>query len=423
MRILVIGSGGREHAMVWKLAQSPRTKGIFCAPGNAGIGQIAECVPIAVDDLAGLVAFVKRQKIDLTMVGPELPLSRGLVDSFQRNNLRIVGPTQAAAQMEASKVFAKEFMLRHRIPTASAKAFLQPEAAKEYLRTRGVPIVVKADGLASGKGVVVARTEAEAISAIDDIMGRKLYGDAGRRILLEDCLTGAEVSLLVCSDGMTTIPMPAAQDHKRIFDGDRGPNTGGMGAYSPAPVMDAGLQDRVMNEIVFPTLSALKREARPYSGILYVGLMLTDQGPQVLEFNCRFGDPETQAILPLLATDLVDLLEAIADGTLAGAKVEWDPRSACCVVLAAPGYPEHPETGGVIEGLKAASEETGVVVFHAGTATNDDGVVTSGGRVLGVTGVGNDLAEARRRAYSAVNAIRFPGMQYRKDIALAALSK
>ena len=421
MKILVVGGGGREHAIVWKLAQSARVTALYCAPGNAGIGRQAQLVPIRIEEVGGLLAFARENGIDLTVVGPELPLARGIVDTFRRAGLRIVGPSQAAAQLETSKVYAKEFMLRYKIPTAAARIFYEPDAAYAYLQKQSLPLVIKADGLASGKGVVVAHTESEAAGAIDAFMRRRIFGEAGRRVLVEECLTGPEVSLLIATDGRTVRALAPSQDHKRIFDGDRGPNTGGMGAFCPAEVLTDALRDQVLKEIVHPTLSGLHRESRPYSGILYFGLMLTPAGPKVLEYNARLGDPETQSILPRLTTDLAELFEALAEQRLSDLTLGWDPQVGVCVVLAAGGYPEEPRVGQVIHGLDEAAAVSGITLFHAGTARRGTDVVTAGGRVLGVTALGRDLAEARARAYQAVDRIRFDGMQYRKDIGLAAI--
>lgn len=421
MKILVIGSGGREHALVWKLAQSPRVETLYCAPGNPGMSRLARCVPIKTDDLDELLEFAKRKVIDLTMVGPELPLTMGIVDRFKEAGLRIIGPSRGAAELEASKAFSKSFMERHHIPTAHARTFDEPESAIRYIKEHGAPIVVKVDGLAAGKGVIMAQDETEAIQAVDLILRRKKFGEAGNRVLLEDLLQGEEATFLVFTDGKTVIPMVTSQDHKRIYDQDQGPNTGGMGAYSPAPVLTEALQLQVLREIVRPTVDGLAREGRPFQGILYVGLMLTRNGPKVLEYNARFGDPETQVILTRLETDLVDIFEALESGRLDQIEVRWSPKVSVCVVLTAKGYPATYETGRPIAGIDQAESKEGVVVFHAGTFLRDGELVTAGGRVLGVTATGNDFQQARDRAYEAVSRIRFEGMHCRMDIALKGL--
>jgi phosphoribosylamine--glycine ligase len=421
MKILVIGSGGREHALVWKLAMSPRVDTIYCAPGSPGMTRNARCVPIKADDLDGLLELAKRKAIDLTVVGPELPLTMGIVDRFRDAGLRIVGPSKSAAEIEASKAFSKSFMERHQIPTANARIFDEPEPAIRYIKEHGAPIVVKVDGLAAGKGVIMAQDETEAIQAVDLILRRKKFGEAGNHLLLEDTLEGEEATFLVFTDGKTLIPMVTSQDHKRVFDQDLGPNTGGMGAYSPAPVLTEALQKQVLREIVRPTIDGLAREGRPFQGILYVGLMLTPDGPKVLEYNARFGDPETQVILTRLETDLVEIFEALASGALDRVQVRWSPKVSVCVVLTAKGYPATYETGRPITGIDQAEAGEGVVVFHAGTFLRDGELVTAGGRVLGVTAVGADFRQARERAYEAVSRIRFEGMHCRMDIGLKGL--
>jgi phosphoribosylamine---glycine ligase len=421
MKVLVIGSGGREHALVWKLAQSPRIQKIYSAPGNPGIAKHAECVSIASDHISSLLAFAIEKRVDLTVVGPELPLTLGLVDAFKEKGIKAVGPTQAAARIESSKVFAKDFMKRYRIPTASANVFHKSEAAIEYLKKHGMPMVVKADGLAAGKGVTVCYEEIEAIKAVEAAMCRKVFGEAGSRIILEDCLAGHEVTLLVFTDGKTIVPMVTSQDHKRIYDNDRGPNTGGMGAYSPAAVLTETLKRQILHDIVNPAVAGLAAEGCPFQGVLYVGLMLTPDGPKVLEFNARFGDPEAQVVLPRLRTDLVDILEAIVQGRLNRLRVQWDTDSVVCVVVASKGYPATSQSGIPITGISDAEAIDGVVVFHAGTVLEEGQVVTGGGRVLGVTGRGSNLLSAREKTYQAVERIRFDGMQYRRDIAIKAL--
>jgi phosphoribosylamine--glycine ligase len=421
MKILVIGSGGREHALVWKLAQSPRVETLYCAPGNPGIARHARCVPIKAEDLNRLLDFAKSKTIDLTVVGPEGPLTMGIADRFREAGLRIVGPSKGAAEIEFSKVFSKSFMQRHHIPTAHARIFHEPEPAIQYAKDHGAPLVVKVDGLAAGKGVILAQDEGEAIQAIDLIMRRKSFGEAGNQILLEDRLEGEEASFLVFTDGKTIVPMVTSQDHKRIFDQDQGPNTGGMGAYSPAPVLSEALQEQVLREIVRPTIEGLAREGRPFQGILYTGLMLTQNGPQVLEYNARFGDPETQVILTRLESDLAEIFEALTVETLDRIQVRWSPNVSVCVVLTAKGYPATYETGQPIRGIEQAEAKNSVVVFHAGTVLRDGELVTAGGRVLGVTASGRDFQQARDLAYEAISQIRFEGMHCRMDIGLRGL--
>jgi phosphoribosylamine--glycine ligase len=421
MKILVIGSGGREHALVWKLAQSPRVEAIFCAPGNPGMAPLARCVPIQADDIDGLLEYATRKAIDLTVVGPEQPLTLGIADRFREAGLRIVGPSKSAAEIEGSKAFSKLFMERHHIPTARARIFDDPEPAIRYIKEHGAPIVVKVDGLAAGKGVIMAQDESEAMQAIDLILRRKKFGEAGRQILLEELLQGEEATFLVFTDGKTIVPMVTSQDHKRVFDQDQGPNTGGMGAYSPALVLTEALQQRVIREIVRPTIAGLAGEGRPYQGILYIGLMITPDGPKVLEYNARFGDPETQVILTRLDTDLVDIFDAVADGRLDQIEARWSEKVSVCVVLTAKGYPAAYESGRPISGIDRAESKDGVVVFHAGTFLHDGELVTSGGRVLGVTAVGDDFQQARERAYEAVSRIWFEGMHCRMDIGLKGL--
>ena len=423
MRILVIGGGGREHALVWKLAQSKGVSAIFCAPGNPGMAPLAQCVNLGVEDHEALAAFAKENDIGLTVVGPEGPLVAGIVDFFAAKGLRAFGPSQAAARLEGSKQFAKEIMAKYGIPTADFAVFTDAEAAKEYVRKNGAPIVVKADGLAAGKGVVVAMSEAEAIAAIDDMLCQGRFGSAGNRVVLEEFMQGEEASLLAFADGETVVPMVAAQDHKRIFDGDQGPNTGGMGAYAPAPVATESILKQTLETVLQPMVKAMAAEGCPYKGVLYAGLMITDKGPRVVEFNARFGDPETQVVLPLLESDLVEIMLACIDGTLAKTEVKWKQSSTVCVVMAAGGYPESYRKGDVIRGLAEAAE-AGTVVFHAGTGLSADGeIVTAGGRVLGVTASGADIAGAVAAAYKGVACISFEGVQYRKDIAYRALAR
>ena len=421
MRILVIGGGGREHALVWKLAQSPKVEKIYVAPGNPGMLNLAECINLPASDFESVAAFAMEKKIDLTVVGPEGPLVAGIVDVFKAHGLAIFGPTAAAAAIEGSKSFSKELMHKYNIPTAFFKICSDSTAAKAYIKEKGAPIVIKADGLAAGKGVVVAMTEAEALTAIDDIMGSHKFGEAGAQVVIEEFMDGEEASLLAFTDGDMIVPMLAAQDHKRINDGDEGPNTGGMGAYAPAPVLTAELKQKCLDTILKPTIAALKAEGRKYSGCLYAGLMIKGSDIKVVEFNARFGDPETQVVLPLLSSDLVEIMLACANGTLNETMVKWSDKSAVCVVMASGGYPASYPQGLVISGLDAANAVDDVVVFHAGTKEKSGQVVTAGGRVLGVTAVGNSIAQAKDEAYEAVNKIYFANVHYRKDIAWRAL--
>ncbi len=424
MKALVVGKGGREHALVWKLAQSPRAERVFCAPGNAGTAEEGVNVPIDPLDFDRLVSFVRKERIDLTVVGPEEPLARGIVDHFQKAGLRIFGPTREAARLESSKVFAKELMHHADVPTAEFRIFDHPEYARRYIETRDNPLVVKADGLAAGKGVVVCSTNEEALAAIERIMVREEFGlAAGRQVVVEKRLEGEELSILALVSGRTIVPLQPTQDHKSAFDDDKGPNTGGMGAYCPAPLGTPELLDSIDREVLVPTVHAMKRRRTPFRGVLYAGIMATNQGPRVLEFNCRFGDPEIQPLLMRLRTDLLDLIEAVVDerlDTFEG-KLEWDPRPAVCVVMASGGYPGNYDKGRVISGLAEAAKLSDVKVFHAGTRRDGDRILTDGGRVLAVTALGDTLADAKRRAYEAVAYIRFPGAFYRRDIADKAL--
>lgn len=424
MKVLVIGKGGREHALVWKLAQSPRAERVYCAPGNAGTAEDGVNVPIDPLEFDRLVAFVRKEKIELTIVGPEEPLARGIVDHFQKAGLRIFGPIREAAQLESSKVFAKGLMRHADVPTAEFRIFDHPEYARRYIETRDYPLVVKADGLAAGKGVVVCSTNEEALAAIERIMVREEFGRAaGRQVVVEKRMEGDELSILALVSGRTIVPLRPTQDHKAAFDGDTGPNTGGMGAYCPAPLGTPELLDTIDREVLVPTVHAMKRRRQPFRGVLYAGIMTTNQGPRVLEFNCRFGDPEIQPLLMRLRTDLLDLLEAVVDerlDTFEG-KLEWDPRPAVCVVLASGGYPDHYEKGFPIRGLAEAAKLPDVKVFHAGTRRDGDRILTDGGRVLNVTALGDTLADAKRRAYEAVSCIQFRGAFYRRDIADKAL--
>jgi phosphoribosylamine--glycine ligase len=422
MKLLVIGSGGREHAMAWKLAQSPRVQKVFVAPGNGGTATENGLENVAITAIPELLAFAKKEGIHLTVVGPEAPLAAGVVDTFAEAGLRIFGPRQAAAQLEASKDFAKAFMLRHGIPTARYATFTAASAAKAYVDKHGAPIVIKADGLAAGKGVVVAATRGEAHAAIDAMLGEKKLGAAGERLVIEEFLEGEEASFIVMSDGVNVLPLATSQDHKRLRDGDQGPNTGGMGAYSPAPIVTPKLHARVMREIILPAIEGMTRDGMPYVGFLYAGLMIDSSGtPKTLEFNCRLGDPETQPIIVRLKSDLYELIDRALTGTLDRVRADWDRRSALGVVLAAHNYPDEPRKGDKIEGLPKPSDDCRV--FHAGTRKDGKAIVTNGGRVLCVTALGDSVKMARTRAYEAVDQIRFACMQYRKDIGHRALKR
>ncbi len=426
MKILVIGKGGREHALVWKLAQSPRAERVFCAPGNAGTALDGVNVPIEATEFDKLVRFAKKEQIGLTVIGPEEPLALGIVDRFQKEGLKVFGPTRAAAQLEASKVFAKNLMRHADVATAEYKVFDHPDRARHFIETRENPLVIKADGLAAGKGVIVCSTKQDALAAVERVMVREEFGrEAGRQIIIEKRLEGEELSILALVSGRTIIPLPTTQDHKAALDGDKGPNTGGMGAYCPAPIGTPELLEAVDRDVLVPTVHAMKRRRTPFRGVLYAGLMITNQGPRVLEYNCRFGDPETQPLLMRLKTDLLDLLEATVDERLDEfeGKLEWDARPTVCVVLASKGYPGAYEKGLRIDGLGEAGKVPNVKVFHAGTRLDGDRVLTDGGRVLGVTALGDTLADAKRSAYEAVDRIYFPGMFCRRDIADKALSR
>ncbi|HEY4708242.1 MAG TPA: phosphoribosylamine--glycine ligase [Thermodesulfobacteriota bacterium] len=421
MKVLLVGSGGREHALAWKLSQSPLVDKLFIAPGNPGTAMHGENVAIPAEDIEGLKEFALREKIDLAVIGPELPLTLGITDAFNAAGLRVFGPTRAAAELEGSKAFSKELMLRYKVPTAFYKRFDEPGAARSYIETHKPPFVVKADGLAAGKGVIICQTAQEAIEAVDLIMTEKAFGSAGKRIIIEEFLTGEEASFLAITDGETVEPLAPAQDHKAIFDDDKGPNTGGMGAYSPAPVVTPALQKEIMATVMLPVVNAMKAEGRLYKGVLYAGLMMTKNGPRVLEFNCRFGDPETQPILMRMESDIVPILIAASDGTLHEKKIKWRQEAAVCVVMAAKGYPGDYLKGSEIKGLEEASRLRDTMVFHAGTALKDNKVVTSGGRVLGVTALGPTIKEAIENAYAAVERISWEGAQYRRDIGKKAL--
>lgn len=426
MKVLIIGGGGREHALAWKVAQSDRVTEVFVAPGNAGTAREAGMTNVAIDadDLAGLEDFARRTAVDLTIVGPEAPLVAGVVDRFQASGLTIFGPTRAAAQLEGSKSFTKDFLARHAIPTAEYRTFTAVAPALDYLAEKGAPIVIKADGLAAGKGVIVAMTQAEAESAVRDMLEANAFGDAGARVVIEEFLEGEEASFIVMVDGKHVLPMATSQDHKRALDGDAGPNTGGMGAYSPAPVVTDAVYQRIMDEVILPTVRGMADEGHAYTGFLYAGLMIDATGrPRVIEYNCRFGDPETQPIMQRLNSDLAALCLAGAEGRLADARCDWDPRPAVGVVMAAGGYPGSYRKGEVIEGLEGLDSDE-LKVFHAGTAQDDQGrVVTSGGRVLCVSALGDSVSTARDKAYQGIAAIHWPEVQYRRDIAHRAIAR
>lgn len=421
MKVLVIGGGGREHAIAWKLAQSHKVDKIYCAPGNGGTAELGLNVDIAVDDFAALAQYVKDEGIDLTIVGPEDPLLLGIVDFFEVRGIPVFGPSSLAAKIEGSKSFAKNIMKKYNIPTAGYESFIDYESALAYVREQGAPIVIKADGLAAGKGVIVAQALEEAEQALYDIMQAGSFGQAGSRVVVEEFMRGEELTLLAFVDGETVKPMITAQDHKAVFDGDKGPNTGGMGTYAPVPHMSDELVDSVVETIVKPMAKAMVAEGIPFKGILYTGLMITSEGPKVVEFNARFGDPETQVVLPLLETDLVDICLATIKGELASLDVKWSNKSALCVVMAAPGYPAEYPKGAVIHGLPVPTSDK--IVFHAGTKLTVDGIVTNGGRVLGVTGISDTLEQAQQTAYDQVRSISFEGAHYRNDIGDKALRK
>jgi phosphoribosylamine--glycine ligase len=426
MKVLIIGSGGREHVLTWTIKQSPKVTKIYCAPGNGGMADIAECVEIKAEDIPGLLKFAEEKAIDLTVVGPEAPLAAGIVDEFEKAGLKVFGPNKAAAQLEGSKVFAKEFMKRHGIPTAGFQVFDNKEAAAKFLdalKKDDFPVVIKAEGLAAGKGVLICRNIEEAGVAVAQIMAEKVFKSAGDRIVIEEFLEGEEASILAISDGKNFVMLDSSQDHKRIFDNDEGPNTGGMGAYSPAPVVTPELFQTIAQQVIKPTIDGMRKDGTPFKGVLYAGLMLTADGPKVLEYNVRFGDPEAQAVLPRLKTDLLDVMLAACDGKLAGTVLEWDPRSCVCVVMASGGYPGDYEKGKEIFGLDAVKERKDAVVFHAGTQLEGGKIVTSGGRVLGVTSLGATIEEAIRKAYQAVAKIKFEKCFYRRDIGHRAWKK
>jgi phosphoribosylamine--glycine ligase len=423
MDILVVGAGGREHAICWSLAKSRHNPKLFCAPGNAGIASLAELVDIMSDDIAGLVNWAKTYNPGLVIIGPETPLAMGLADELLKEGFLVFGPTKDGAQMEASKDFTKQILLSSLIPTAKAVTFTDSFKAQEYLKKQKIPIVVKADGLAAGKGVTVCETLAQAQLAVEEAMDKKVFGEAGSKVVIEEFLEGEEASILAFVDGETIVPMVSAQDHKRVFDGDKGPNTGGMGAYSPAPVVTDEMNKWILEKILKPTVKALRSRGIIYKGVLYAGLMITAEGPKVIEYNCRFGDPETQVVLPRLKTDFVEVCLAVAKGQLSKIKIEWDDRPTACVVMAAHGYPGSYPKGKVIEGLEIAAQYPDTYVFHAGTAEENGKIVSNGGRVLCVTGIGDTIEKAIETAYQGVRAIKMDGVHYRKDIGWRALNR
>lgn len=416
MKVLVVGGGGREHAIIWKLSQSPRISQLYCAPGNGGISKLAACVPIKATDIEGIVNYSKENKIDFVMVAPDDPLVAGMVDALKEAGIRAFGPEKAAAVIEGSKSFSKDLMKKYNIPTAQYRVFDSCDAALDYLDTEKAPIVVKADGLALGKGVIIAQTIDEARNAVKDIMTGKVFGEAGNRVVIEECISGPEVSILAFTDGKTVVPMVSSQDHKRIFDNDGGPNTGGMGTFSPSRIYTDELADQCMKEIFIPTIEAMNREGRTFRGILYFGLMITQDGPKVIEYNARFGDPETQVVLPRLKTDLLEIFEAIIDEKLSDIKIEWYDNAAVCVIAASGGYPGKYAAGIEINGIEAAEADENITIFHAGTTCRDGKFFTAGGRVLGVTAVEENMEKAIGKAYAGIEKISFEGIHYRKDI-------
>ncbi len=423
MKILVIGGGGREHALVWKIAQSPLVTKLYCAPGNPGTAALAENLPLAVDQLDKLLAFAYENKIDLTVVGPEQPLSLGIVDLFESHGLKVFGPSQKAAFIEGSKAFSKDLMQKYHVPTAAYGVFTDQAEAEAFINSTGAPIVVKADGLAAGKGVIIAQTCGEAVEAVRDMLSGNAFGSAGSRVVIEEFLTGEEASFLVITDGKNVIPLASAQDHKAVFDGDLGPNTGGMGAYSPAPVVTADIHEKAMRQVIRPTLDGMAAEGRTYRGVLYAGLMVKDGEVKTLEFNARFGDPECQPLLMRMKSDIVPVLLAVANGDLGDTAIEWHDKAAVCVVMASEGYPGDYRKGDAISGLDQAAELEELYVFHAGTAQKDGACVTNGGRVLGVTALGATVRDAISTAYQGVSRISWPGVQYRSDIGKKALER
>jgi len=423
MKVLIIGSGGREHALAWKIKKSKKLKKLYCAPGNGGTHAIATNVPIKADDLDALSKFCTDEKIDLTIVGPEVPLALGIVDLFQSKGLRVFGPTKEAARLESSKIFTKELCEKKNIPTAWFKTFTDAEKAKGFVRSKGAPIVIKADGLAAGKGVIIANSEKEAFNAIDNILLKKAFGSSGDKIVVEECLEGEEASIIVISDGENIAPLASSQDHKRIFDDDKGPNTGGMGAYSPAPIVTDQVFNATLSKIIKPAIDGMRERGVPHKGVLYAGVMITKEGPKLLEFNVRFGDPETQAILPRLNSDLLELIELSIDGALKNRNFNWSKKDCVCVVMASGGYPGKYEKGKEISGLENAEELKDILIFHAGTEFKKEKIITTGGRVLNVVGLGDGIKDAIDKTYDACKAISFDSMHYRKDIGKKALQK
>lgn len=423
MKVLVVGSGGREHALAWKIARSPLVGKVWCAPGNPGTASVAENVDIKVDDLPGLVAFAHREKVDLTVVGPELPLSLGIVDLFEERGLKIFGARRNAAFIEASKAFSKDLMKKYDVPTAAYEVFTEIEPAIDFIDKTGIPIVVKADGLAAGKGVIIAQTREEAVAAVTDMLSGNAFGEAGARVVIEEFLTGEEASFLAFTDGKNIIPLASAQDHKAVYDGDTGPNTGGMGAYSPAPVVTPAVHEKAMAQVMRRTVDGMAAEGRTYRGVLYAGLMVKDGEVKTLEFNARFGDPECQPLLMRMKSDIVPLLLGVASGDISGMEIEWEEKAAVCVVMASEGYPGDYRKGDVISGIESAEQVGDLVVFHAGTAEKNGEIVSAGGRVLGVTALGGTVKEAIGRAYEGVKRITWRGVHYRSDIGKKALDR
>jgi len=421
MKILVVGSGGREHALVWKIIQSPKVSKIYCAPGNAGISQMAQCINIGADKVSELADFAKEIKIDLTVVGPELSLSLGIVDEFTKRGLKIFGPTKTATEIESSKIFSKYMMKKYQIPTADYHTFTDHQEARNYIEQKEFPLVLKADGLAAGKGVFIIHNLKAAVNALDSVMQQKIFGDAGSQVIIEDFLEGEEVSVLAFSDGTNVVPMVASQDHKKIYDHDLGPNTGGMGAYSPVPFYSYNTENEVLNSVLKPIISGMKKEGREYKGVIYAGLINTRNGLKVLEFNARFGDPETQVILPRLNTDIIDIFLAVIEGKLSQLDITWKDDSAVCVIAASGGYPVTYQKGKVISGLEELGNENELMAFHAGTKYRGSDIITSGGRVLGITALAGSIDAARKKAYNGLEKISFEKIYYRKDIALKAI--
>lgn len=423
MKVLIVGGGGREHALAWAVAKSPKLTKLYAAPGNAGIADVAECLDIGAEDIVDLCAACKDLKIDFVIIGPEAPLVAGLADRLAEMGIPAFGPSAAAAELEGSKGMMKDLLAKYDIPTADYERFDEPDSAKEYIRVKNKPVVVKADGLAAGKGVILSHTINEAYAAVDQIMIEEAFGEAGAEIVIEEFLVGEEASFFALCDGERAIPLAGAQDHKAVGDGDHGPNTGGMGAYTPAPVLDPAMEKRIMDEIVTPTVNAMTKEGKPYKGVLFAGLMIGDEGPKVIEFNCRFGDPECQPIMARLKSDALEMLLAAAEGRLDTIKPKWDKRAALTVVMAANGYPGNYAKGSAIKGLENAGADKDVLVFHAGTKANGDGIVANGGRVLGVTALGDDVADAQRKAYEAVDKIDWPEGFCRRDIGWRAIGR